>query len=1709
MEFVNCVEMKFSVPVSVSGFVVLITFIFAPFSAISQDGGSGLRAGAAATNIDPPKLPVIQNGGFAQRITNTIAASLYARSLVLQNGETTIAICVVDSCMLDRELCDKAKTLIAEKTGIPGNRVLISATHTHTAPSAMRALGTPPDPNYPAFLIPKIAESVATAHRALQPAEAGWTVADAGDFTNTRRWIYLPHKMKTDPYGHVTVRAMMHPRGQRDNIAGPSGPEDPDLTLLSIRTREGKKPLAVFGNLSQHYYARGTLSPGYTGAFCKLLEEEFGPQFVGLMSQGTSGDLQWINYDTNDPNKFLSGEKDHYSAYCRALADLAIAALEKIDYRADCPLAMEEKLLSLERRQPDENRIAWAKTIVETLGEKLPRSRPEVLAKEVFWIMENPETEVKLQALRIGGLGIATLPNEVYALTGLRLKLQSPLEALMVVELANGANGYIPPPEQHLLGGYTTWPALTAGLEIGAEPKMVESLLGAIENIADKKRTIPKEKTGAHGDGIVAQNPKAWWRMSAASGQLIDDHSGHGNHARLEPGYALFLPGPEIEPKSGPNAEGNRYLFSQDLCAADFRSGSKSDPEFASTPRGNRAVHFAGGRMVASKPALNRGSDYTVSLWFWNAMPHDARAVTGYFFSLGEDKNRMVGDHLGISGTAAGPPGRLLFYNGDREKTAIIGKTELKFATWNHVMLVRQGEAVRVYLNGSASPEIEAAVLDTRPGKATNLYIGGRADGLFNFEGKIDEVAVFNSAIEGANTFLSTRLIAALAGSAAQAVHPDSPPVPADQAVKTIHVREGFVVEQVAAEPLTMDPVALDWDEKGQLWVVEMADYPLGIDNDPKKKAGRVRVLTDTDKDGIYDRSSLFLKDLNFPNGIMAWRDGVIITAAPEILFARDNDGDGKADEVKTLFSDLPEGNQQLRINGPRWGLDGWIHLANGWRSQGVVKSEISDHRVEVRGRDLRIRPDTGQIDAVSGPSQFGRVRTDSGDWFGCMNARPIYHYVLPDRYLKRNANTAFPKPYIELYTESEKAIFPAKKPEKRYHSFHQSGRFTSACGPGFYRDGLFFEDDFDHYFICEPFHNLVHHSMVSADRFTYSAERDGNSEGDREFFASDDRWCRPVMARTGPDGALWVVDMYRYLIEHPQFLPAHGKTELEKHYRLGKDQGRIYRIFPEGKRPDSWATLADQIGGDPFELLKSRNGIQRDLGHRILSQRRIGNEISKLRALAGDKSVSSLTKLHALHLLGEFEGLQPEDLKGALASDYFALRRAVPKLAETLKLSEPSVREGIAALDSDADPRVTFQLVLSLGEAPAKISAPLLAKFFRKHESDPYWQAALFSSVNPENLFELLAHLSGQRDGEIASPEIAGELCRLALQQENQPATKLALDLVSGSTDADQTGEVWRFEVLAAMYPVLNQSQLDLVRELADRAPQVAADATAVTELRAAAVSLLRPKHLSILVSLLEEQHPPSVRDRAAKQLRNVNRPETASSLIDSWPRLDNSVRKRVLGLLLSRPAWSIQLLRALEKKEIELSVFDAASREQFARVLPANQRDRLAKVLGSKNPAGSPRSEVVARYSSALKAGSGDSGKGRAVFRASCVACHRLEDSGVNLGPDLLTLTDRSRKSLLDSILDPSSNVDPRYRIYVASTTDAQVISGFLESESDADVVIRQPDNLTVRIARSKLRRLSATEDSLMPAGLEASITVESMADLLSYLEEVLPSP
>ena len=337
---------------------------------------------------------------------------------------------------------------------------------------------------------------------------------------------------------------------------------------------------------------------------------------------------------------------------------------------------------------------------------------------------------------------------------------------------------------------------------------------------------------------------------------------------------------------------------------------------------------FRPGRASITNASAPTGT-YSVSIWFRNNLANDAHPVTGYFFSRGPSGDSQApGDHLGIGGNyRPGYEGRLLFYNGNARGQTLVGRTVLPTGSWNHVLSIRNGTRVIAYLNGNAEPEFTGEIDLTAP-DTKDFFLGARSDNFAPFQGNLVEFALFDHALDPSAVAMLYQNVE-LPRGVSSTPGPQTPPVSPEDSLKKIHVPTGYRVDLVAAEPLLLDPVAFDWDERGRLWVVEMADYPLGMDG-KGQPGGRVRILEDTTGDGRYDKSTLFADGLNFPTGILTWRDGCLITAAPDILFLRDRNRDGKADSQEKFFTGFNEGNQQLRVNGLRWGLDGWVYCANG-----------------------------------------------------------------------------------------------------------------------------------------------------------------------------------------------------------------------------------------------------------------------------------------------------------------------------------------------------------------------------------------------------------------------------------------------------------------------------------------------------------------------------------------------------------------------------------------------------------------------------------------------------------------------------------------------------------------------------------------------------------------------------------------------------------
>jgi putative membrane-bound dehydrogenase-like protein len=928
-----------------------------------------------------------------------------------------------------------------------------------------------------------------------------------------------------------------------------------------------------------------------------------------------------------------------------------------------------------------------------------------------------------------------------------------------------------------------------------------------------------------------------------------------------------------------------------------------------------------------------------------------------------------------------------------------------------------------------------------------------------------------------------------------------------EASLRSIRVEPGFTVELVATEPLVKDPIAFDWGADGKLWVVEMGDYPLGADGHGRP-GGVVRLLEDADGDGRYDRATTFLDGLGFPSGIMPWRKGVLVACAPDILYAEDRDGDGNAEHREVLFTGFTEGNQQHRINGFELGLDGWVYGANG-DSGGTVRSTRTGKSVGISGRDFRFRPDTGEFEAESGQTQYGRHRDDWGHWFGNNNPNWAWHYVLSDQDVRRNPHYAPPDPRQTL--EPATRLFPISRTLARFNDPGAANHATSANSPMPYRDELFGPWFGTSLFVSEPVHNVVHRMVLEPDGVTFRGRRGPDGSG-REFVASSDNWFRPTMLKTGPDGALWIADMYRAVIEHPEWIPDDWEKRLD--LRAGSEQGRIYRVFPvdRRRRPIPQLDRLDQAG--LVDALDSPNGWRRDTALRLLLHRGGTGAIGPLRAMIA-RSKRPQARVQAIWALADLDGLDEASALLGLNDPDPRVREAIVAAVEPLLRGSAPVAEAVLQLADDPADRVRFRVALLLGNWDDHRAGEALARLARRDGQDPWMRAGVLCSAVP-HVPALLAGLLGREGGGAPPPDMVEPLLALA---GALPGGMNEAAVRSIGEPAGQGGRyaAWQYAALAGLLAARERARstrsIDLDRPFAgvwESARHLVSDDSAGEAERLAAVALLRhsaPRDAADrdrLIGLLRPRVPVALQQAAVSSLGYWHDPQIAELLLAGWKGDSPQVRAVILDALLSRREWSGTLLSALEAGRISPGEIDPGRRQRLVSRRDPALRARAEAVFAQQ---AQPRKAVVESYRSSLGL-QGDRTSGAAVFKKLCISCHRLGNDGVEVGPDLATLNDKSPESLLVAILDPNRALESKYVAFSVATVDGRVLNGLIASESATSITLRRQEGKDEVLLRSEIDEMAASGQSLMPEGLEKDLTTRDLADLIAYIATAGPA-
>jgi putative membrane-bound dehydrogenase-like protein len=954
---------------------------------------------------------------------------------------------------------------------------------------------------------------------------------------------------------------------------------------------------------------------------------------------------------------------------------------------------------------------------------------------------------------------------------------------------------------------------------------------------------------------------------------------------------------------------------------------------------------------------------------------------------------------------------------------------------------------------------------------------------------------------------------------------PRIPPHEPAAALETFEVHPGFHIQQVAAEPHVTDPVAMSFDERGRLYVVEMVDYS----EDDKANLGIVRLLEDIDGDGRFDHSSVFSDRLSWPTALCCYDGGVFVGAAPDIYYCKDTNGDGKADVQKLVFTGFGRSNVQGLFNSFQWGLDNRIHGATS-SSGGQVTTPLrpDDPPVNLNGRDFTIDPRTMTIEPESGGAQHGMTFDDWGRKFVCSNSDHIQLVMFEDRYLARNPHLSAPGPRLSIAADGPQAEVFRISPVEPWRIVRTrlrmsgavpgivegggraAGYFTGATGTTIYRGDAWPAEYRGQAFVGDVGSNIIHRKSLEPNGVELIARR---ADEGVEFVASTDIWFRPAQYANAPDGNLYIADVYREVIEHPASLPPVIKRHLD--LTSGRGMGRIYRVVPDGYEQRQLPRLDQASTAELVKTLNHANGWHRDTAARLLYQRQDQAAIEPLERQAIN-SESPLGRMHSLYALDGMGGLTEAVLLRALADVSPGVRRHAVRLTEGLAADSPALRTKLCEMADDDDLLVRYQLAFTLGQFDGAERLAALARIARGDAADRWVGLAVLSSLNTgggEVFNDLVA------DGKFrGTPAGRAFLERLATMVGSQGRQDELAAVVRGlqSLTSDETELSFALvralgEGLAKTGDPLRQALADadpgradkLLDDLLAEARRAAEDQDAGLERRAEAIRTLRlgtyDAAAPLLTPLLDNRQPQDLQLAALTTLDRFNEPGVAAAVLDAWPGFSPRLRSTAVEALFARPERLTALLDAVESGTVSPAELEAA---------------RVALLLNHADPAIKGRAEslfaavklgrrqdVVDAYQAVL-AMQGDAGRGKLAFKKVCAACHKAEDMGHEIGPNLATIKNRGPETILLNVLDPNREVNPQYVNYVLITDDGRSMTGMIAAETATSVTLKRAENASDTVLRINIDQLESTRLSLMPEGVEKQLDQQAMADLIAYL-------
>jgi len=950
-------------------------------------------------------------------------------------------------------------------------------------------------------------------------------------------------------------------------------------------------------------------------------------------------------------------------------------------------------------------------------------------------------------------------------------------------------------------------------------------------------------------------------------------------------------------------------------------------------------------------------------------------------------------------------------------------------------------------------------------------------------------------------------------------------PIEPDEALATFQVQPGFHLELAAAEPLVADPVAISFDEDGRLYVVEMRGYS----EQPDEHLSRVRLLTDNDGDGRFDTESEFVDQLSWPTAVICFDGGVFIADAPDILYCKDTDGDGRADTRRVVFTGFGKSNVQGLLNSFAWGLDNRIHGATS-SSGGQVRAAGDEKAtpVTLNGRDFSFDPRTLDIRPESGGAQHGMSFDDWGRKFVCSNSDHIQQVMFDDRYLARNPFLSSPGPRVSIAADGPQAevyrasaVEPWRIVRTRLRvagdvpgpvegGGRAAGYFTGATGATIYRGDAWPRQAFELAVVGDVGSNLVHRKRLEPRGLEFVAQR---IDEKCEFVASSDIWFRPCQFANAPDGTLYILDVYREVIEHPASLP----PVIKKHLDLtsGRDRGRIYRIVPEGFDRRPLPSMSKATTAELAATLAHANAWHRETAARLLYQRQDGKAVPGLAKLIVE-SKSPLGRMHALYALAGLDALSAKLVLRALSDKHPGVRTHAVRLAERVVNESSDVRERLVALAADDDLNVRYQVAFTLGEFDSSERMVGLAQIARRDVADRWVRLAIQSSL-ATGIDELFAELTA--DDEFRRRDegrmFLASLARQVGVANRQMETAKVLKAIGEVPPKDQA-------TLAAIVRGLSEG---LAQRGSPLAEVLASDATgkataALAQLLAAAatnaadgeqtmavrIEAIRTLGLGaladsrdLLAGLLDNREPQEIQVAALGSLAAYHDPGVATLVLEAWPRLSPRLRVQAGEVLFARPERTAALLDAIDSGDVNAADVDSARLKQLAVGGDAAVRARAEKLVEGLNLG--RRQEVVEEFRDVL-ALEGEADRGKLAFKKVCAACHKVEGVGHEIGPNLATIKNRGAEALLVNMLDPSREVNPQFVNYVLLTDDGRQMTGMIAAETATSVTLKRGDDAGDTVLRINIGELASTGLSLMPEGVEKQLTRQEMADVIAYL-------